>query len=340
MSRRRNVRPLEELPSLFDAVDLDMSHADSPAADSTSAEAAAEIVDNAIEIAPEALKRPETVRFISFGSGSSGNCSYVGNSNGGLLIDAGVDSKTVCSELRRNGISPATIAGILLTHDHNDHVRYAYQMLRDNRHMLLFCTPRVLDGMLRRHSISRRIKDYHKAIYKEFEFEAGGFTVTPFDTSHDGSDNMGFHIRRGNNTFVVATDMGIVTERARHYIGLANYLVLESNYDLDMLMHGPYPEYLKARIRGERGHLDNAVSAALVRELLSSPGAPLSHMFLCHLSADNNTPEKALAAMHAELAAAGISVGNADGSAESLSARVQISVLPRFNASPLYVFRS
>lgn len=332
-ARRRSSRKLEDLPSLFDALDTD-------AYEPVPAHAVQHAADNSMDLRPENLARPRALRFISLGSGSSGNCAYLGNDNGGILIDAGVDNNTVTEQLHKNGIDPAGIAGIVLTHDHNDHVRFAYAMLRRNRHMLLYCTPRTLGGLLRRHNISRRIKDYHKPVYKEFAFSAGGFEITPFDVSHDGTDNVGFHITFANHTFVVATDMGTVTERAAHYIGLANYLMLESNYDLRMLTRGKYPEYLKARVMGERGHLDNADAARLVLQMAGrGQSSPLTHVFLCHLSADNNTPQTALAAVGNALRAAGITVGDASESLQARKAAVQLAALPRFDASPLYVFR-
>lgn len=326
---------LEDLPGLFDSLDIDMTRADIAGdilAETPHVSAAA--AEQGLEINREALRRPETLRFISFGSGSSGNCAYIGCEDGGLLIDAGVDYHIVEKGMRDNGIDPKSIAGIILTHDHSDHVGSAYTILRANRHMLLYCTPRCLTGILRRHNISRRIKDYHKAIYKEFEFQAGGFTVIPFETSHDGTDNVGFAIRRGDKVFVVATDMGVITERADHYMQTANYLMLESNYDDHMLTVGRYPEYLKARIRGEKGHLDNAVSAEYVARTYRKE---LTHLFLCHLSADNNTPDIALATMQQALRAAGVSAGTDNASPALKSADIQVVALPRYDASPLYI---
>ena len=341
--KRRTVRPIEDLPGLFDAIDIDMTRHDiaGEIIEEHRRHVSARAADQNIDISPEALKRPEALRFISLGSGSSGNCAYIGTSRGGLLIDAGVDNKTVLERLKTNGIDVSTIAGILLTHDHSDHVRYAYALLRANRHMSLFCTPRTLNGLLRRHSISRRINDYHKAIYKEFPFEAGGMTVTAFETSHDGSDNVGFAIDRGEHHFVITTDTGYITERADYYMRRANYIMLESNYDLRMLMQGRYPEYLKARIIGQRGHMDNTESAAYIGRLLSEAGSGnmLSHIFLCHLSNDNNTPDIALSTMRAAIEGAGLTVGDASGSPVALAASVQLMALPRYDASPLFTFR-
>lgn len=277
----------------------------------------------------------DSIRFMSFGSGSSGNCSYIGDKSGGFLIDAGVDPAKVEKTLHERGIEMTHVRGILLTHDHGDHVRYVYSFLRNHRHMLTYCTPKILNGILRRHSISRRIRDYHRAIYKEFEFKIGNFIITPFEVSHDGSDNCGFFITHGNAKMTVATDLGCITERAAFYMSRVNFMVLESNYDLEMLRTGPYPDYLKARIEAEQGHLDNVVSAKFAAEVWTPM---VSHIFLCHLSHDNNRPEKAFNAYrdafkekHPEL-----SIG--DGLREHIE-DLQVIVLPRFDATPLYVLK-
>jgi mRNA degradation ribonuclease J1/J2 len=104
---------------------------------------------------------PSPLFYISFGSGSSGNCCYLGTRNAGILIDAGILTETVVDTLKENGIKMENIVGICLTHDHGDHVKYAYNIVRKHKHMKVYCTNRVVNGMLRKHNISKRIKDYH-----------------------------------------------------------------------------------------------------------------------------------------------------------------------------------
>ena len=335
--KRRASRQLDDMPNLFDSIDIDFSRDDIAGNIIASHEAEMRHKASAsIEIDAGAIRKTSRLRFISFGSGSSGNCAFIGSEKGGVLIDAGVDASHVLASLKSNGIDISSVHGIILTHDHSDHLRYAYTLLRANRHMLLYCTPRCLNGIFRRSSISRRIKDYHKPIYKETPFQVGDLTVTAFETSHDGTDNVGFAIDLDDNHFVVTTDTGIITERADHYMRQANYLMLESNYDSDMLDNGPYPHYLKARIRSERGHLDNAVSAEYVGKILSDK---LTHIFLCHLSSDNNTPAIAVDTMSRAIQATGRTVGAATGSVLTAGVDVQLSPLPRYEDSPLYVLR-
>ena len=274
--------------------------------------------------------------YISFGSGSSGNSCYVGTSGGGVLIDAGVRADDIESKIRANGIDIKKIYGILLTHDHSDHVKYAYNLVRNNRHMRIYCTNRVLNAILRRHDISKRIKDYHVPIFKEIPFKAGELEITAFEVPHDGQDNMGFSLTFRERNFVVATDMGEIWPRAKHYIGQADYLMIESNYDLRMLRNGRYPEFLKARIQTSRGHMDNEATAAFLKEIYSPR---LKHIFLCHLSKDNNTPEIALNKIRRALQERGAIVGEGMETLEDRKADVQLTALPRFDSTRLYVFR-
>ncbi len=280
----------------------------------------------------EDVKPADKLSFISFGSGSSGNCAYIGDGNTGLLIDAGVDADTVISELRRYGIKMDHIKGILLTHDHSDHVRYAYTLVRKRPHIGVYCTPKVLNGILRRHNISNRIKEYHRPIYKEHPFKVGSFQITAFEVLHDGTDNAGFFLTRGRHSIAVATDLGCVSPRADFYMRQANHLMIEANYDSDMLAAGTYPEYLKARIRSDNGHLDNAVTASYLAQIYSGK---LKNIFLCHLSRDNNRPEIALSAVEKALGAIGVRVGNGSNSPYDRSAPLQLIALPRFDSTGL-----
>lgn len=280
--------------------------------------------------------RRRRLNYISFASGSSGNSCYVGNEKGGVVIDAGIRADVIEDILRDHGVPMRHVKALILTHDHSDHVRYSYNLLRNNRHLSLYCTPRVLNGLLRRHSISRRIKDYHTPIFKEIPFKVADMEITAFDVPHDGSDNMGFSIDFEGHRFVLATDLGAVTDRARYYMSLANYLVIEANYDSDMLRLGRYPEYLKARIRAGNGHLDNRDTAAFLGEIINPS---LKFIFLCHLSKDNNTPAKALKEVRDTLEAGGLTVGNAEDTLADRSADVQLMALPRFDPTRWFVFR-
>lgn len=324
---------MQELPGLFDNVDMQFQAPD-PHVKAAS--------DPLKDVIPHAIAKPKKyLQYISFGSGSSGNSAYLGVAGqGGIIIDAGVAADKVLAELKRNAISADNIAGILITHDHGDHTRFAYNLLRKftklrgGNILPIYTTPRTLTGILTRLRVSRRINEYHKPFYKEFAFECGPFMVTPFNVSHDGMDNVGFCISFENHNFVVATDMGVITERADYYMRLANHLMIESNYDAAMLASGRYSEQLKYRISSEFGHLNNAVTAAYLADIW---GPHLSDIFLCHLSHENNRPEIAIKVSRSALEQKGITVGDGSGSYESRKAQVQLSVLPRDASSPLYL---
>jgi len=289
--------------------------------------------------------------FISFGSGSSGNCAYLGTPRGGILIDAGIrepvkyhrkkknperkDALTLdqaFDELERNGVSRDMIKGVLLTHAHQDHMRCLYAAV-SRCHCSVYCTMGVMGQMLQRCRISSRIRDHHVPIFKEIPFRILDMEITAFETSHDVK-SVGFSIEYEGERFVVGTDMGIITERAAHYMSRANYLMIECNYDLDMLVHGHYPQMLKDRVMGEKGHLDNAVAARFVADNYHDG---LRYVFLCHLSKDNNTEELALAAMRQALEQRGLSVGDGSFDASQRERDVQTYALPRYISSSWFV---
>lgn len=276
------------------------------------------------------------MHFASFGSGSSGNCAYIGNEHEGILVDCGVDPDHVFKELERNGIKMGKIKGILLTHDHADHVRFVYKTLRKFKspRICVWCTNRCLNGMLRKHSISNRIKEYHKAIFHEIPFTVAGMKITAFKQSHDSEDCSGFMIEGGGHCFVVSPDQGAITTRADFYMRQAQYLMIESNYDSAMLAAGKYPAYLKARVAGDRGHLDNKVTARFVADMWNPE---LKFVFLNHLSNDNNTPEIALSTTRKALEAKGATVGDASFALDQASRDVQLYALPRYETSTWFV---
>lgn len=290
--------------------------------------------------------------FMSFGSGSSGNCAYLGTPRGGILIDAGIapppksgtrkkkkgdhevlNLADAFAELARNGVSPDMIKGILVTHAHQDHMRCAYHVAHRCK-CLVYCTWGTMEQMLTRHAVSRFIQDYHRAVFKEIPFRILDMEITPFETSHDVKGCVGFNIEYEGERFVVGSDMGAITERASYYMSRANYLMIESNYDLDMLNRGKYPDYLKERVKGAEGHLDNEVAARFIAEHYHEG---LHYVFMCHLSNDNNTPEKASVTMRRALEERGLSVGDASNSASQRDCNVQIYVLPRYTSSSWFV---
>ena len=206
------------------------------------------------------------LRFISFGSGSSGNCYYLGTATDGLIIDIGIGIRTLKKYCREYGIQLNSVKRILITHDHADHIKS------------VGCVARKVSA------------DHKKEIELGAEMQLGDFKVRPFAVPHDASENVGYELVVEGITFVVITDVGHITDEIKEVIGRANYLVIEANHDLEMLKTGPYPEYLKQRITSGSGHLSNvACGEALVENMTEE----LKHVWLCHLSEENNHPELA-----------------------------------------------
>jgi phosphoribosyl 1,2-cyclic phosphodiesterase len=154
--------------------------------------------------------------------------------------------------------------------------------------------------------------------------EIGNFRITPFDVPHDSRDCVGYVVEADGVRFCLITDVGHVTDTIREQVGLANYLVLESNHDVEMLENGSYPHYLKLRVRGEGGHLSNDECADVLKQVYHQE---LKHVFLCHLSADNNTPDKAFQTASRAIREKGGIVG-IDG--------VTLVSLPRTDATMVY----
>ena len=228
------------------------------------------------------------LRFISLGSGSSGNCYYLWTEQGGILIDAGLTSRVMKSHFHTFGIQPENIRAVLITHDHADHIK-SVGRLATEYNIPIYATALVHEGIARNYCVSPRVPAERKfVIEKDQPFDIAGFHITPFDVPHDSTDCVGYRIEAENVRFALITDIGHITEDVRNEVNNANYLVLESNHDHEMLMAGPYPAYLKGRISGPTGHLSNKEAA----ELLAQYATPsLRHVWFCHLSEENNHPE-------------------------------------------------
>lgn len=230
------------------------------------------------------------LKFISFGSGSSGNCYLLYTESDGLLIDAGVGVRTLKRFLKDRGLSFSNIHNILITHDHADHIKSVGSLSRDYG-LPVFATHRVHAGIERNYCVRHKItSDCVKVIEKGTPFRLGDFEIYPFEVPHDSSDNVGYQIRYGHTVFCVMTDIGHVTDVMKGMIASAHYLIIEANHDREMLMEGPYPQYLKERVVGPVGHLCNEDCAKAIAENVTER---LKHIWLCHLSQENNHPELA-----------------------------------------------
>jgi len=230
------------------------------------------------------------LRFISFGSGSSGNSYYLFTETDGILIDAGLGIRTLKKDFREYGLHFDRINAILVTHDHADHIK-AVGMMSTEYDVNVYATPEVHEGILSNYCVTKKVTPQHrKGIEKNRPFKVGPFKITAFEIPHDSRDNVGYCIEYENITFCIMTDVGHVTDEMKTYIGKANYLVMEANHDEEMLKQGPYPEFLKQRILSLKGHLSNTDCGKAIAENATQN---LKHVWLCHLSEENNHPEMA-----------------------------------------------
>lgn len=230
------------------------------------------------------------IKFVSLGSGSSGNCYYLSTGNTSILVDAGIGVRTLRRHMRDLGLNIDNLDAVFITHDHADHIK-SVGYLANDLNKPIYATEPVHKGINRNYCVTSKLTAEHVRYVSKFQpIQLGDFTITPFEVPHDSSDCVGYRIVNEDITFCLITDVGHVTPAIEEEVSKANYLVLESNHDVNMLMMGPYPAYLKGRIRSGRGHLSNVDSAHLIAE----HGTPvLRRVWLCHLSEENNHPELA-----------------------------------------------
>jgi phosphoribosyl 1,2-cyclic phosphodiesterase len=221
-------------------------------------------------------------------SGSKGNCILVSGGDGALIMDCGLPAREVAARLSAAGKSGDPIRGIIVTHEHVDHIRGVWALAR-NLKVPIYGTGGTLLGLPREAPRGHR-PSLHPVLPRE-GFELGGFHLEPFPTSHDAREPCGYFVKEKGCRFAFCTDTGYLPPSLVSELSRCDGVLLESNHCPDMLATGPYPESLKRRIRSRRGHLSNVAAASCLREIAGDLGA----VILAHLSEINNTPEKALA---------------------------------------------
>ena len=285
-----------------------------------------------------------SVRFKSFSSGSCGNCYFLGLEEDGVwtdavLVDAGVSLRAVKRELLNEHIPLSCIKAMLVTHDHFDHIRSLGSYCKYLK-LPVWATPELLTAM----SYHSYTLEHLAAVRCPLERDVwndiipGVLSARYFVVPHDASQTVGYGIRLAGLNFVIMTDLGRMTAEALSYASHAHVVVVESNYDREMLMNGSYPYELKMRISRGNGHLSNDECAEAVRRFYHKD---LTHLFLCHLSENNNTPELAIKATSDALADIGLlpSYERSSYYASEEGDSVVMQPLPRRTPSRLFTLR-
>jgi phosphoribosyl 1,2-cyclic phosphodiesterase len=252
-----------------------------------------------------------SMRFSSLGSGSEGNALLVAVGTKGscpgtrqtqVLMDCGFGLQDTVSRLARLGVSPEQLSGIVVTHEHGDHISGVARLARKYNlpvwltHGTLRSTENICSG-------TRQAKDFAgianiREIDPQLAFVIGDIEIIPYPVPHDAAEPVQFVFSDGVRRLGVLTDTGCSTAHIEQTLSGCHALVLECNHDIEMLMNGDYPYSLKQRVGGRFGHLNNQESAGILARLDVSR---LQHLIAAHLSRKNNTPELAVRALSGAL---------------------------------------
>ena len=222
------------------------------------------------------------MRLCVLASGSSGNSTYIETDETSVLIDAGLSLRRIKTNLDELGKDISELNGIFITHEHTDHTK-GLEKLSNNHNIPVFINRKTFNAA------NLYLENIN--IIKKDKIELNELQITPISISHDAVDPVGYQVKNNGCSIGVFTDLGTSNEHVKHVVKKANAMVLESNHDIDMVINGRYPYHLKQRILGEKGHLSNIDAGLLVKENASEK---LKHVFLAHISKNNNTDELAM----------------------------------------------
>ncbi|MBO4235101.1 MAG: MBL fold metallo-hydrolase [Firmicutes bacterium] len=246
--------------------------------------------------------------FCSFASGSSGNSYLVGTDRTALIIDAGIAFRNIEQGLAGMGLTTEDISGILITHEHGDHIKSLRTLIKKTE-ALTYASQGTLAAIIEKYVPSLK-SDGTVSVTSGEIFTIGDIEVTPFDVSHDAAEPLGYAFRNGGKSVAIMTDTGIVTGSALEALREADIIVIESNHEENVLMFGSYPFHLKKRILSEHGHLSNGAAAGCLAEVLGSrSNTNPPKVALAHLSKENNTPDLAFLTIKNMLAEDGFTEG-------------------------------
>jgi phosphoribosyl 1,2-cyclic phosphodiesterase len=223
----------------------------------------------------------------SLNSGSNGNCYYIGNADEAVLIDAGISCRETEKRMLRLGLDIKKVKAIFISHEHTDHINGVEVLSKKHQIPVYISLSTLTAGRL---TIEKELLSHFSP---RQTIDIGNLKIIPFTKKHDAIDPFSFVVKNEDVCIGVMTDIGSVCDQVIEHFKTCHAVFLEANYDEEMLENGPYPSYLKRRISGEKGHLSNEQAVELFTKYRS---VFLSHVFLSHLSKENNSPDAALLA--------------------------------------------
>ena len=239
-----------------------------------------------------------SMKILSIASGSSGNCIYVGTDTTHILLDAGISNKRIEEGLRLAGITGKEIHALCITHEHSDHTK-GIGVLARKYSIPIYATAATIEAIRRDVSLGTIDPSLFHPIRPDESFPVGDIAVHPFHIYHDAADPVGYRLDSMDKSVAVATDLGHYDEYIVSQLQNLNAIVLEANHDIHMLEAGSYPYPLKRRILSDSGHLSNENCGRLLCKILNDG---MEHIFLGHLSKENNYPDLAYEAVRCEIA--------------------------------------
>ena len=263
------------------------------------------------------------MRFCSIASGSSGNCIYVGSEQTHLLVDTGISKKRIEEGLEQLGVNGEELSGILVTHEHSDHIQ-GLGVFSRRYNIPIYATEGTLRGIKECRSLGAVSEELFHVIRADETFEIADIRISPFSISHDANEPTGYRMEREGKAFAIATDLGKYDDYIVERLQGLDAILLEANHDVHMLEVGPYPYPLKRRVLGDKGHLSNELSGRLLCDILHKN---LKRIVLGHLSKENNFDELAKETVKLE-----VTLSDIDFSGDELA----LSVAKRNEMSELY----